>query len=199
METEFFSALTALMIGVGLAAACGFRVFVPLLVASIAAKGGHFELAEGWQWLASWPAIVAFSVATGLEIAAYYIPWIDNLLDTIATPVAIIAGILITASAIKGGSPLMRWSLAVIVGGGAAGVVQAGTAAVRALSTATTAGTANPAVSTAEAGFSVGLSLLAVFIPILAIAFVFMFVFVALRFIYRRIRRRRPRDVQAVA
>jgi hypothetical protein len=199
METEIFSALTALLVGVGLAAACGFRVFVPLLVASIAAKGGHITLAPAFQWIASWPALIAFSAATALEIAAYYIPWVDNLLDTIATPAAVVAGTLITASAVQGSSPLLRWSLAVIVGGGAAAVVQAGTATVRALSTATTGGVANAGVSTAEAGFSVGLAFLAVFAPFVAAALIVVFLFLTLRFVFRRIRKGRPRDVEAVA
>jgi len=191
MGNEIATTITALFIGIGLSAACGFRIFVPLLVASIAAKAGHIQLAAGWEWIGSYTAIVAFSAATALEIAAYYVPWLDNLLDSVASPAAIVAGILITASAAKGMSPLMRWSLAVIMGGGAAGVVQATTTIVRAASSATTAGAANPAVSTAEAGFSVGLSLLAVFVPFIAAAIVVTLMLAALRFIYRKLRPRK--------
>src|SRR5512140_367408 len=110
-------------IGIGLAAACGFRVFVPPLVLSVAALSGHLHLAPGFQWIGTWPALTAFAVATALEIAGYYIPWVDNLLDTAATPIAIVAGVVMTASCITDVSPFLKWTLAVIAGGGAAGLV----------------------------------------------------------------------------
>lgn len=193
MGGEFAGAVTAIMIGLGLSAACGFRIFVPLLVASIAAKTGHLQLAAGWDWIGTTPSIVALSIATALEIGAYYIPWLDNLLDAVATPAAVVAGILITASVAGGMSPLLRWSLAVIVGGGAAGFVQVSTTAIRATSTATTAGVANPVVSTAEAGFSVSLSLLAILVPIVAAILVLLMIVLAARFFYRLLFRRRRR------
>src|SRR6266404_6194452 len=118
-------------LGIGLSAACGFRVFVPLLVMSIAALSGHLTLAHGFEWIESYPALVAFSVATCLEVAGYYIPWVDHLLDTIATPAAIVAGTIITASMVTDMSPFLRWTLAAIAGGGAAGVVQGTTVLTR--------------------------------------------------------------------
>jgi len=157
-------------IGIGLAAACGFRVFVPLLVASIAALSGHLHLSQSFQWIGTYPALVAFSVATVLEIGGYYIPWLDHVLDTMATPAAIIAGILISASMFTDMSPVLRWTLAVIAGGGAAGLVQGGTVVTRALSTSTSGGLANPVVSTAELGLSLLLSVLAIVLPVLAVA-----------------------------
>src|SRR5437867_10459742 len=128
--------------GIGLAAACGFRVFVPLLVASIAALSGHLQLTEHFAWIGTYPALVAFAVATVLEIGGYYVPWLDHLLDTIATPAAIVAGTIIYASIFSDMSPFLRWTLADIAGGGAAGVVQAGTVAMRAVSTSTSGGLA---------------------------------------------------------
>src|SRR5438067_10477668 len=106
-----------IMAGIGLSAACGFRVFVPLLVMSVAAISGHLTLAPGFQWIGSYPALNAFSVATGLEVAGYYIPWLDNFLDSISTPAAIIAGTIITASMVTGLSPFLKWTLASIAGG----------------------------------------------------------------------------------
>jgi hypothetical protein len=191
MGPNLAGTLTGLFIGIGLSAACGFRIFVPLLVVSIAARAGHVQLAAGWGWVSSMPAILAFATATALEIAAYYIPWLDNLLDTIATPAAVVAGIIITATCVGNVSPFLRWSLAIIAGGGAAATVQIGTTALRAASTATTGGAANPAVSTGEAGAAVGLSVLAVLLPILAAALTVLVVFMAVRFVYRRFRRRR--------
>src|SRR5438552_4638510 len=128
--------LLSICVGIGLSAACGFRVFVPLLVMSIAAASGHLTVASGFQWIGSYPALVAFSVATLLEIAGYYIPWVDNLLDTIAIPAAIIAGTLITASLVTDVSPFLKWTLAIIAGGGVAGMVQGTTVVARGASSA---------------------------------------------------------------
>jgi len=135
-------------IGIGLSAACGFRVFVPLLVMSIASLSGHLTLAPGFDWIGSYPALVTFSVATCLEIGGYYIPWVDHLLDTIATPAAIVAGTVITASMVSDMSPLLKWTLAAIAGGGAAGVVQGTTVLARGASTALTGGLGNPIFAT---------------------------------------------------
>src|SRR5436305_11037162 len=136
--------LLSVCLGIGLSAACGFRIFVPLLVMSIAALSGHLSLAHGFEWIASYPAMIAFAVATCLEIGGYYIPWLDNLLDTLASPAAIIAGTLITASLITGVSPFLKWTLAIIAGGGAAGMVQGTTVIARGASTAGTGGLGNP-------------------------------------------------------
>jgi len=157
-------------VGIGLAAACGFRVFVPLLIASVAALSGHLHLSESFQWIGTYPALVAFSVATVLEICGYYIPWVDHMLDTIATPAAVLAGTLVSASMFTDMSPWLRWTLAVIAGGGAAGLVQGGTVVTRALSTSTSGGLSNPVVSTVELGMSLLLSVLAIVVPVLAVA-----------------------------
>ena len=172
--------------GIGLAAACGFRVFVPLLVASIAALSGHLQLTEHFAWIGTYPALVAFAVATVLEIAGYYVPWLDHLLDTIATPAAIVAGTIISASIFSDMSPFLRWTLAVIAGGGAAGVVQAGTVAMRAVSTSTSGGLANPLVSTAELGLSLFTSVLAIVLPVLAVTLLAALVVWVAQKIWRR-------------
>src|SRR5262245_17449136 len=114
----------SICLGIGLSAACGFRVFVPLLGMSAAALAGHLHLAPGFDWIGTWPALACFLTATILEIGAYYIPWLDNLLDSMATPAAVIAGSLITAAVVTDMSPLLKWSLAIIAGGGTAGVIQ---------------------------------------------------------------------------
>jgi hypothetical protein len=176
----------SICLGVGLSAACGFRVFVPLLVMSIAALSGHLHLAHGFEWIGSYPALIAFSVATGLEIAGYYIPWLDHLLDTIATPAAVVAGTVVTASLVADMSPLMRWTLGIIAGGGAAGLVQATTVATRSASLMTTGGMANPIVATLELAGSVVTSVLALFVPVLVVALVAVFLLVFGRKLYRR-------------
>src|SRR5262245_45624492 len=117
----------SICLGIGLAAACGFRVFVPLLGVSMAALAGHVQLAEGVAWVGTWPALVCFLTATILEIGAYYIPWLDNLLDTIATPAAVVAGTIAMGSVVTDMSPLLKWTLALIAGGGTAGLIQSAT------------------------------------------------------------------------
>src|SRR5438445_1621214 len=142
----------SLLIGIGLSAACGFRVFVPLLVVSIASRTGHLHLSHGFEWMGSDAALIAFAAATVLEIAGYYIPWVDNLLDTIASPAAVVAGTLITASLVTDISPFLKWTLAVIAGGGAAGLIQGTTVVARGASSTGTGGLANPLLATAELG-----------------------------------------------
>src|SRR5882762_553706 len=159
----------SLLIGIGLSAACGFRVFVPLLVVSIAANTGHLALAKSFAWVGSDAALIAFAVATVLEITAYYVPSLDNLLDTVASPAAVVAGTIITASLVADMSPFLRWTLAVIAGGGVAGLVQGTTVLTRATSTATTGGFANPLLATAELGGSLVTSVLSLVAPIVAV------------------------------
>ena len=146
----------SILIGIALSATCGFRVFVPLLAVNIGTRAKDadgqplIELAAGFDWLSSDIAMMIFLVAAIFEIGGYYIPWIDNLLDSVASPAAIIAGTLITASFITGMDPWLQWLLALIAGGGVAGAVQATTVVTRASSTVTTGGLGNPVVATVE-------------------------------------------------
>jgi hypothetical protein len=156
----------AFLVGLGLSAACGFRVFVPLLVMSIAAHGGHLSLTSGFAWIGSTPAVVAFSVAAAFEIAGYYIPWVDHFLDALATPAAVVAGTVVMASCVADMSPFLRWTLAVVAGGGTAAVVQGMTVLGRGLSTGLTGGLGNPVVATAELGGSLAASALSLLMPI---------------------------------
>lgn len=184
--------MTGILVGVGLSAACGFRVFVPLLVMSIASLSGHLTLASGFSWIGSYPALVAFSVATCLEVAGYYIPWVDHLLDTMATPAAIVAGTIITASMVTNTSPFLKWTLAVIAGGGAAGLVQGTTVLARGVSTATTGGLGNPIFATIELGGSVAMAIMAVLAPLVALAIIALVLWFAAGKILRRPRKPSP-------
>jgi hypothetical protein len=161
--------LLSICVGIGLSAACGFRVFVPLLVMSIASLSGHLTLAHGFEWIGTYPALISFAIATCLEVAGYYIPWLDHLLDTIATPASVVAGIVVTASAVSDMSPFLKWTLAVIAGGSAAGLVQGATVMTRAACTATTAGLGNPLVASMELAGAAVTSILALVAPVLAI------------------------------
>ncbi len=167
MEIDLWQAILGVIIGLGLSAACGFRILLPPFLMGLAVKAGMLHLSDGFLWMGSWLAIIAFGVASLFEILAYFIPWVDNMLDTISTPTAIIAGVLVTAAAAGEMTPLLKWSLAVIGGGSAAGLVQGSTVAVRAISTGTTGGLANPLVSLVEVGLAGVMSVVAIVAPVL--------------------------------
>ena len=137
-------AFIGIPVGLALSTAAGLRVFIPLLITGLAARSGVLTLTPSMGWIGSDAAVLAFATATVLEVGAYYIPWLDNLLDTIATPAAITAGIMTTAAVTPELSPLVRWTLALLVGGGAAGLVQGGTTLLRLKSSLLTAGLGNP-------------------------------------------------------
>jgi hypothetical protein len=166
--------LSGVAAGIGLAAACGFRVFVPLLALGLAGCFGFLPLAHGFEWLASPGAIVAFSVATFLEAAAYKIPWLDHALDALATPAALFAGVLSVAAVTAGLPPALRVPLALIAGGGTAALVQGATVLARLKSTALTGGLANPFLAFLELGAAAVTSLLAILTPLLAVTLVLL-------------------------
>ncbi len=164
--------LLSIVVAIGLSAACGFRVFVPLLAMNIASISGQLHLSPEFAWIGSWYATVAFGVATVIEILAYYISWLDNALDVIATPAAIIAGTITTASMVTDMSPFLKWTLALITGGGAAGIVQGATVALRAKSSIATGGVGNPLIASLELVGSITTVLLAFVVPILCLVLV---------------------------
>jgi hypothetical protein len=177
--------VVGILVGIALSAACGFRVFVPLLALGIAGRLGHVPLAGDFHWIATTPALIALGTATVVEIVAYYVPWLDPALDTIATPSAVLAGVLVTAAVVGNLPPVVRWGLAIIAGGGAAGTVQGATVLARLKSGTLTAGLANPVVATAELAGSVVTSVLAVVVPLLAVVLIVLL----LVWMYRTTRR----------
>lgn len=186
--------LLATCAGVALAAACGFRVFLPLLGLSLGVALGWLPPGKGMEWVGSAPAVVALSVAAALEVGAYYIPVVDHLLDTIATPAAVVAGTVAVGSLLPLGDavhPVVQWIAALIAGGGTAGLVQAGTVTTRAVSGATTGTAGNPVVATVENVLATVLSVLAVVVPALAaVLVVALFVWVGRQVVRWRRRRR---------
>jgi hypothetical protein len=177
--------LFAICAGIGLAAACGLRVFLPLLGLSAAAAFGFIDPPAGMKWLDSATAVFVFGVATAVEVAAYYIPWLDHLLDTITTPGSVVAGTIAVAAMMPDLHPSVRWSLALVAGGGAAGLVQTGTVLTRAVSGATTGGIGNPVVSTVELIGSILLTILALLLPIIAALLVILLIVWTIRAIVR--------------
>jgi len=182
----------SIALGVGLAAATGFRIFLPMLIVSIAAYTGHLSLDQSFAWLASPTALATLSVATLLEILAYYIPAIDNLLDTLTTPAAVVAGTVLSAAVMTDLPPIVKWGAAIIAGGGAAGLTQAGTAMLRAKSTILTGGVGNVVISTAELGGALLVTLLALIAPLAALGVVLLFLWLAMRLIRKLFRQESP-------
>jgi hypothetical protein len=178
--------LLGIAAGLALAAAAGFRVFVPLLVLSVAARAGWLTLGPGFEWIASTEAVLVFSTATLLEIAAYYVPFFDNLLDAMSTPAAVMAGILASASVMVDLPPWLHYSVAIVGAGSTAGLVAASTSLLRLKSSALTAGLGNAFLATFELFGAVGVALIAVIVPLLALLIVVGLLAFAIRRLARR-------------
>ncbi|MGB6295243.1 MAG: DUF4126 domain-containing protein [Rivularia sp. (in: cyanobacteria)] len=194
--------IAALCLGIGLSAACGFRVFIPPLALSIAAHGGMLTLSSDWQWLASQNAITALSIAATVEVLAYFIPWVSNFLDSIEIGIAPIAGMFMTASSLSMAGdfdPTLLWILTVIAGGVTAETVELGTSITRLSASVTTAGMGGPIVGFVEAISSIIISILAISLPILSTLLVIFLIIYGIRrifkFIAKRKRRRKMKDV----
>ncbi|MBV8784939.1 MAG: DUF4126 domain-containing protein [Gammaproteobacteria bacterium] len=177
----------SLALGLGLAAAVGLRVFLPMLIVSAAAWSGQLSLAPGFEWLATAPALLALGSAALLEVAAYYVPGLDHLLDVLAAPVAVLAGSVLAAAVMVDVPPLVRWTMAVILGGGAAGLTQGLTALLRLKSAALTGGLANPLVASGELTGAAVLTLLTLAAPLLGLALLVL----GCVWVVRRLRSRR--------
>jgi hypothetical protein len=184
----------SIVLGVGLAAASGFRVFLPMLVASAAAYTGHLPLDNSFAWLATGSALTMLSVAALVEILAYYIPAVDNLLDVLASPAALVAGTIVSAAVMTDVPPMVKWTAAIIAGGGVAGLTQGVTALLRAKSTVLTGGAGNAVLSTAELVGSLLVSLLALAAPLAALGLVIVFLWLGTRLIRHFFRRERRVD-----
>jgi hypothetical protein len=174
----------AAFMGISLAAASGFRVFLPPFIMSLAVRVDFIEIdlvGSQFEFFTSTPAIIILGIATVAEFAAYYAPWIDSLLDTIATPAAVLAGIGVTAISLEGSEPIVQWAIAVIAGGGMSATIQTATVATRGISSTFTLGFANPVVATSENIASVVLTIIAILFPILAIVFALLLALLLLR------------------
>ena len=179
--------LVSIFLGIGLAASVGFRIFLPLFALSLAAYFNVWELNDNWQWIGSLPAVITLGVATIVEIFAYFIPWVDNLLDSVAVPMAAIAGTAVMVSTVANLEPLITWALAIIAGGGTATAIKSTSAAGRITSSTTTGGLANPVFGLVETGTAVVMTTASIFMPILAAILVIIILFLVFR-IYQKLR-----------
>ena len=185
--------ILSIFLGIGLSASVGFRVFLPLFALSLASYFGKWDLNESWLWIGSSTAVITLGIATLVEIVAYYIPVVDNFLDTIAIPLATIAGTAIMVSTVADLSPVITWALAIIAGGGTAAAVKSSASATRLGSTVSTAGFGNPIVSTIETGASIVMSIISIFLPILAIILVLLIFYMVYK-LYKKIRPNRSKS-----
>ena len=180
--TEYIPYLISLFVGVGLAAATGFRVFLPIFLISLGSYLGWFPLAASFSWMSGISVVIGTGIAMICEIAAYYLPFIDNVLDSITVPLATVAGTILVAGQFTEINSFVQWALALIAGGGTAATISAAMAGTRALSSSTTAGIANPIVSTVETLFSTIMSFISIFLPILAIVLVAILLLMTYKF-----------------
>ncbi|BAO56662.1 hypothetical protein NMS_2653 [Nonlabens marinus S1-08] len=173
----------------GLAASAGFRVFIPLLLLSFAGYMDWIPLSENWQWAGSLTAILVLTAASIFELIAYFIPYVDNALDTISIPLATVAGTLAMVTVVGDLDPLYSWTLAIIAGGGTAAAIATTTSAARAASTTMTAGVGNPVISALEGLFSTVLSIVSLLAPFVAVILVIL-TFFGIRKLYRKMFKR---------
>jgi Domain of unknown function (DUF4126) len=184
----------SIVLGIALAAATGFRVFLPMLIVSGAAYTGHLHLDDSFAWLGAPSALIMLSVAALAEVLAYYVPFVDNALDALATPAAFIAGTIVSAAVMTDMPPMVKWTAAVVAGGGVAGLTQGVTGILRAHSTVLTGGLGNSVIATAELGGAILISFLALAAPAAAIALVMLFLLVAIRLVRRLLRAKKSSD-----
>ncbi len=189
--------ITAFALGIALSACCGFRIFIPLLAAAIGAYNHWFDISPSMHWLASLPAIVCFATAAMIEIAAYYFPFLDNILDAIAAPLAIAAGTLLAFAVLPvgGADPLLRWVTALIAGGSTAGTIHVGTGLLRLFTTKATLGVGNPLVASGENAVALSVSVFSFIIPVIVALLLLLLVFWIFYKGIRRIRSGRSRSL----
>jgi hypothetical protein len=168
--------LVEISLGVGLAAATGFRAFLPLLVAAVAARAGWIPLSQGFQWLEATPVLVTLGTAGLVEVLAYFIPGVDHLLDLLAGPASVAAGIVASASVMADIPSGVMWPVAIIAGGGIAALTKGSAALVRAKTGIATGGLGNPVMSMVETLGATAVSILAIAAPILCLIVVIVLV-----------------------
>jgi hypothetical protein len=184
--------MISIFLGIGLAASVGFRVFLPLFALSAASYFGMWELNEHWEWIGSIPALITFGVATLVEVFAYFIPYVDHLLDSIALPLAALAGTAVMVATVADLDPVITWSLAIIAGGGTATAIRGASAGGRVASTVTTAGFGNPLISLIETVTALIVSLVSIIAPVIASIIVILL----LVFIFSIYRKLRPKQIK---
>lgn len=166
---DFGDAFLAILTGLGLSMACGFRVFIPPLIVSIAAQTGYLELSESFQWLSEWPTLIALSIATVGDVIAHEFPVVDDMLNVVEAPLAPIAATILSVSLITDMDPLLKWGLAAIAGGGSAGALHVARSFLKSVLNASTAGVSTPVVSLVEDAAAIVTPIMVILAPVLVL------------------------------
>lgn len=193
-NVPFLPYLLSAFIGIGLAAASGFRVFLPMFAVSLSSYLQWIPMNEHFEWLAGLPTLIITGIATVVEILAYYIPFVDHLLDTISVPMATVAGSILFASQFADLGTFPQWALGLIAGGGTAATISSGFAGLRAASTATTGGLGNSVVGTTETAGAGIMAFLAIAAPVIAAVFAIAIIIAVIFFgrkAWRKFRKRK--------
>jgi len=179
---DTFTIVLSIITSICLSAGCGLRVFTPFFILSLITYlfPELIPLNEDVAFISSLSAVILLGIASLLEILAFYIPWLDNILGAVTVPIAGFSGVAMGAIILADLPPALQWGLAILGGGGATGT-QLSTEYIRTFITAATAGFGNFIVSTVENIFALVLSILAIIAPILAL--ILLTVFLLLIFI----------------
>jgi hypothetical protein len=180
--------VASFLLGIGLSAAVGFRVFAPMLLVSLASMAGWINLSPGFEWMGTPVAALVFGVATLIELLSFLVPWVSNALDSIATPAATIAGVIMMAAVLTDMHPIARWALAIIAGGGVALTVQGATVVTRAAAAGATGGVASPLVAILEAIGALVVTITTIVIPVLMGILILIVVLLLLRIVIPKFR-----------
>jgi hypothetical protein len=185
------TAAGSLLAAFGLSGAAGLNAWIPLLAVGLLSRAGQLELADGYDWLTSTPALIALGVLFVLDFVGDKVPAIDSLLHAVGTLVHPAAGAIVFAGPTEIPTDVPSIVLFAL-GAAVAGSLHATRATVRPVSTTMTAGAGNPVLSLTEDIGSAVLSVVAVFAPILGALCLIVVVVVAVLW-WRRVRRRSGR------
>ncbi|MEL6939587.1 MAG: DUF4126 domain-containing protein [Cyanobacteria bacterium J06598_1] len=183
------NALISVCLGIGLSTSTGFRILVPFACLSAASLYGNFDLPAEMAWLNSYPALIGLVIGTLIEVAAYYIPWVNDALDTVELPASVIAGTYLTGAFAADLPSLLQWSLALVAGGGIAGSINGLTGVTRLATNSATGGAATPVTSSLEWMSALVLAILAITLPLLALVISIVVLWVAVKKLRKRRRK----------
>lgn len=186
-----------ILTGIGLAAACGLRAFLPMLAMGGLQRAGFLALGSHFEWLGSTPALVAFGTAVVVEVLGDKFPVLDHALDSVGIVVKPLAGAILASAAIVDMDPWLSAALGLITGASVTGAVHVAKSGVRVVSTSLTGGLANPVISTVEDVLGIVLTAIAIVAPFLVLGMLAMMVFVTYQIVQRRRRVLAPVPVTA--
>lgn len=192
---QFFSSFC---LAIGLSAACGFRIFIPPLTYGIFYKANLVELSDSWSWIGNDWVILLFALATIFELMATFIPYIDNLLDIISTPVSILAGTILASSVLSDLDPSLQWILSIICGVGVTGSFQLSTVTMRGMSTFFSGGIFNPVFAFVEDILAFFIAVSTILIPSLGLIIIigiFIFFLIKKKEFRKRKNRNKSKDI----